>query len=160
MHLAQLNVGRLRAPMDDPLIDDFRTNLDPINALAEASPGFVWRLQSESGNATDIKPFEDDLEIVNLTVWESVDALADYVYRSGHVAFLRRRREFFEAPTQPIQCLWWIPEVSIPTVDEALERLEHLRAHGPTPAAFTFRQRFEPGDARTVEGSPLDACPA
>ena len=160
MHLAQLNVGRLRAPMDDPLIDDFRTNLDPINALAEASPGFVWRLQSESGNATDIKPFGDDLEIVNLTVWESVDALADYVYRSGHVAFLRRRREFFEAPTQPIQCLWWIPEGSIPTVDEALERLEHLRSHGPTPTAFTFRQRFEPGDVRAAEGSPLDTCPA
>ena len=102
MHLAQLNVGRLRAPMDDPMIDDFRENLAPINALAESSPGYVWRLQDESGNATDIKPYGDDLEIVNLTVWESIDALADVTDRSGHVEFLRRRREFFEAPSQPI----------------------------------------------------------
>ena len=98
MHLAQLNVARLRAPMDDPLIDDFRNNLAPINALAEASPGYVWRLQDDSGDATSIKPFGDELEIVNLTVWESIDALADFTYRTGHVEFLRRRRDFFEAP--------------------------------------------------------------
>src|SRR4051794_19655983 len=89
---------RLRAPMDDPMIDDFRDNLDPINALAEQSPGFVWRLQDDSGNATGIKPFGDELEIVNLSVWESIDALADFAYRSAHNAILRRRREFFEAP--------------------------------------------------------------
>ncbi|MDQ4091643.1 MAG: DUF3291 domain-containing protein [Actinomycetota bacterium] len=145
MHLAQLNVGRLRAPMDDPLIDDFRLNLAPVNALAEASPGFVWRLQDDSGDATGIKPFDDELEIVNLTVWESVDALADFTYRSGHVELLRRRREFFEAPSQPILCLWWIPERTLPTVEEAIGRLEHLRANGPTPVAFTFRHRFDPG---------------
>ena len=142
MHLAQLNVGRLRAPMDDPTIDDFRTNLEPVNALAEASPGYVWRLQDDSGNATGIKLFDDDLEIVNLTVWESIEALADFTYRSGHVELLRRRREFFEAPTQSILCLWWISEGTIPTVEEALARLEHLRAHGPTPTAFTFRHPF------------------
>jgi hypothetical protein len=112
MHVAQLNVGRLRAPMDDPVIDDFRENLAPINALAEQHPGFVWRLQDESGNATGIKPYGDDLEIVNLTVWTSIDALADFTYRTGHVEF-----------------------------EEAVVRLDHLREHGPTPTAFTFRDR-------------------
>ena len=159
MHLAQLNVGRLRAPMDDPAIDDFRENLAPVNALAEASPGFVWRLQDDSGNATGIKPYGDDLEIVNLTVWTSIEALADFTFRTGHAAFLRRRREFFEAPTAPILCLWWIPDGSIPTVDEAIDRLEHLRAHGPTPTAFTFRHRFDP-DAEAQTASDLDVCPA
>lgn len=144
MHVAQLNVARLRAPMDDPLIDDFRNNLEPINVLAEASPGYVWRLQDESGDATSIKVFDDDLEIINLTVWESIDALADFTYRSGHVDFLRRRRDFFEAPTQPIVCLWWVPEGTIPNAEAAIARLEHLRVHGPTPTAFTFRRRFEP----------------
>ncbi len=154
MHLAQLNVGSLRAPIDDPAIDDFRINLGPVNALAEVSPGFVWRLQDGSGDATGIKPFDDDLQIVNLTVWESIEALADFTYRSGHVEFLRRRREFFEAPAQPILCLWWVPEGTIPTVAEAIARLEHLRAHGPSPTAFTFRHRFEPGDHDARLGSP------
>jgi hypothetical protein len=160
MHLAQLNVGRLRAPMDDPIIDDFRTNLDRINALAEVSPGYVWRLQDDSGNATSIKPFDDDREIINLTVWSSIDALADFTYRSGHVEFLRRRREFFEPTDQPILCLWWIPEGTTPTVEEAIGRLQHLRAFGPTPTAFTFRHRFEPGDGDAKLGSEHDACPA
>jgi hypothetical protein len=160
MHLAQLNVGRLRAPMDDPLIDDFRNNLAPINALAEVSPGYVWRLQDDDGNATGIKAFDDDLEIINLTVWESIDALADFTYRSGHVEFLRRRRDFFEAATQPILCLWWIPEGTIPTVDDAIARLAHLRTHGPTPTAFTFRHRFEPGSDEAHPGTDRDTCPA
>ncbi len=142
------------------MIDDFRLNLEPVNALAEVSPGYVWRLQDESGNATGIQAFDDELEIVNLTVWESIDALADFAYRSGHAAFLRRRREFFEVPTEPIFCLWWIPEGEIPTVEEALARLEHLRAHGPTPTAFTFRHRFDPDDDRAQLGSQRDTCPA
>lgn len=160
VHLAQLNVGRLRAPIDDPSIDDFRTNLGRINALAEASPGYVWRLQDESGDATGIKAFDDDLEILNLTVWESIDALADFTYRSAHVEFLRRRREFFEPPTEPILCLWWIPAGTIPTVEEAILRLSHLRAHGPTSAAFTFGHRFQPGSDEVDLGSGRDHCPA
>jgi hypothetical protein len=160
MHLAQLNVGRLRAPLDDPAIDDFRDNLAPVNALAEVSPGFVWRLQDEGGDATGIKLFDDDLEIINLSVWESIDALADFTYRSGHVELLRRRREFFEAPSEPIMCLWWIPEGTLPTPQEALARLEHLRTHGATPVAFTFRHRFEPGDDGVRDGDDRDACPA
>lgn len=97
---------------------------------------------------------------MNLTVWESVEALADFVYRTGHVELLRRRREWFEGPTQPIMCLWWIPEGTVPTVEDAIERLEHLRAHGATPTAFTFRTRFEPGEDDARVGSERDACPA
>jgi hypothetical protein len=160
VHLAQLNVGRLRAPMDDPRIDDFRENLDRINELAEASPGYVWRLQDESGNATGIKPYGDDLEIVNLTVWASVEALADFTYRTGHVEFLRRRREFFEAASQPILCLWWVPEGTTPSVEDAIARLDHLRAHGPSPTAFTFTQRFEPDGTPVAGRRPRDTCPA
>ncbi len=160
MHLAQLNVGRLRAPLDDPLIHDFRTNLDRINALAETSPGFVWRLQDEGGNATGIKVFDDDLEIINLSVWTSIDTLADFTYRSEHVELLRRRRDFFEAATQPILCLWWIPEGTTPAVHDAIARLEYLRAHGPTPTAFTFRDRFEVDGDEAVLGSERDTCPA
>jgi hypothetical protein len=160
MHLAQLNVARLRVPIDDPIIDDFRMNLARIDLLAEKSPGYVWRLQDDSGDATGINPFDDELEIINLTVWESIDALADFTYRSGHVEFLRRRRQFFEVPTQPVLCLWWIPEKTVPTVGDAVDRLAHLRAHGPTPSAFTFRQRFGPdGDDEVQLGEERDACP-
>jgi hypothetical protein len=160
MHLAQLNVGRLKAPIDDPMIKDFRMNLARINSLAEGSPGYVWRLADESGDATNIKPFGDELEIINLTVWESIQTLADFAYRSSHVELLRRRREFFEAPDQPILCLWWIPEGTVPTVEEAIARLDYLREHGPSLRAFTFRHRFEPGTDEAQLGSRLDVCPA
>jgi len=161
VHLAQLNIGRLRAPIDDPSIDDFRMNLVRINALAEASAGYVWRLQDESGDATGIKPFGDELEIINLTVWASIDALAEFTYRSGHVEFLRLRRDFFEPSAQPTLCLWWIDEGTIPSVEEAIGRLAHLRAHGPTPTAFTFRHRFEPdGDTNAQLDTERDTCPA
>ena len=156
MRLAQLNVGRLRAPLDDPSIDAFRLGLEPVNALAERSPGFVWRLQDEGGDATGIKVSDDPLEIINLTVWTSVGALADFTYRSAHVDSLRRRREFFEVADVPIFCLWWIPEGTLPEIDDALARLEHLRACGPTPMAFTFHHRFGPGDAPATQGSDLD----
>lgn len=160
VHLAQLNVGRLRAPIDDPMIDGFRMNLARINSLAEVSPGYVWRLQDDSGDATSIKPFDDELEIVNLSVWESIEALANFAYRSGHVELLRRRRDFFETPNQPILCLWWIPATTVPTVEEAIGRLTYLRTHGPSPRAFTFRNRFEPGSDQARRGDSLDVCPA
>jgi hypothetical protein len=160
MHLALFNIATLRAPMDDPMIDDFRNNLDVINALAEQSPGFVWRLQDESGNATNITPYPDPMVITNMAVWESIDQLADFTYRSGHLDFLRRRRDFFEPPTAPILVLWWIPEGHLPTMEEAMARLEHLREHGPSAHAFTFRHRFEPGDAHATAGSDRDSCPA
>lgn len=160
MHLAQLNVAHLRAPIDDPLVAEFVANLEPVNALAEASPGFVWRLQDDAGDATSIKAFDDDLIIVNLTVWTSIEALADFVYRTGHAELLRRRREWFDAATEPQVCLWWLPEGTLPTIEDAVARLEHLRTQGPTATAFTFRARFEPDGDAAEPGAERDTCPA
>jgi len=137
--LAQVNVGRLRAPMDSPLIAAFAAVLDPINALAEASPGFVWRFQTEDGNATAVRPFDDDLVLINLSVWESVEALEGFVFRSDHAAFMKRRREWFDRMAAAYVALWWVPAGHRPSVDEAVGRLDHLRAHGPSEVAFTFR---------------------
>jgi Domain of unknown function (DUF3291) len=140
-HIAELNIALAQEPLDSPLLAEFMAALDPINALADGAPGFVWRLQAEDGNATSIKAFEDERMIVNLTVWESVDDLVQFVYRSGHVGVMRRRREWFERiPMHMV--LWWVPAGHVPTVEEALDRLAHLREHGPTPHAFTFKVRF------------------
>jgi hypothetical protein len=142
-HLAQVNIGRLLAPVDDPRIDDFRNALDHINALAEAQPGFVWRMTGEGNDATDIRPDADDaLLAINVSVWASVEHLAAFAYRTEHRNYVRRRLEWFEPATQPIFALWWVPVGHAPSLDECLERLAHLRAHGPTPHAFSFKQRF------------------
>jgi Domain of unknown function (DUF3291) len=141
-HLAQLNVAHALAPLDTPLLADFVAKLDEINALADAAPGFVWRLQSESGNATDIRNESDPNLIVNMSVWESAETLFEYVYKTAHTAVMARRREWFSRPTQAFQVLWWVPVGTKPTVEEAMARLAHLQAHGPTPHAFTFKQRF------------------
>ena len=160
-HLAQLNIGRFRAPLEDPVMDGFRTQLDAINALADRTPGFVWRLQTEDGNATAIRPYAgDDLMAVNMSVWESLEALQGFVYRSAHVETLRGRKQWFEHLEGPILVLWWIPAGEIPTVAEAQERLRHLEAHGPTPHAFTFRTPFPAPDADAAAGEAegLDAA--
>jgi Domain of unknown function (DUF3291) len=142
MHLAQINIGRLVAPIDDPRIAGFVSQLDPINKLADESPGFVWRLQSSSGNATDV-PYSDDPSIlVNMSVWESLEALKNYVYRSQHIAVLKDRKQWFEKMDLPRYCLWWIPEGHIPTVREGRERLEHYQKHGATPHSFWFTEYF------------------
>jgi hypothetical protein len=160
-HLAQLNVARFRLPMDDPAMAGFVEQLDPINALADAAPGFVWRLQTEEGNATAIHAYEDDLMLVNMSVWESVEALAEFVYRSGHVGVMRRRREWAERMAEAYMCLWWVPAGETPTVEEAQGRLEHLREHGPTPRSFTFKKRFPPGEATVASPEDeRDLCPA
>lgn len=142
--LAQANIARLRAPIDDPMLAHFVNNLDRINRLAEDSPGFVWRLQTEGGNATSLRAFEDDMIVVNLSVWEDRDSLFSYVYKSEHVEFFRRGREWFEKLDTPVLVMWWIPADHRPTPLEARERLEHLQQHGPTPHAFTFKEWFEP----------------
>jgi hypothetical protein len=142
MHLAQVNIGRTLGPMDSPIMAEFKANLDPINALAEAAPGFVWRLQSGSGNATDIAFSDDPHEIVNLSVWDSIESLRTYVYKSHHLEFFKRRAEWFEKSTQASYALWWIPEGHVPTVTEAKERLEHYRQHGATEHSFWFSQPF------------------
>jgi hypothetical protein len=140
-HLAQLNIARLRAPIDSPELADFVAGLPEINGLAERSPGYVWRLQDESGNATALRPFEPDV-MVNLTVWESLDSLRGYVYRSAHLEQMRRRREWFLPFDGPYLVLWWIPAGTVPTVAQAGERLDLLRRNGPSPEAFTFREPY------------------
>jgi len=162
--LAQINVGRLVAPLDSTQLADFVAALDPVNAVADAAPGFVWRLQTEDGNATALRAFEEDAEgadggiLVNMSVWESVEALAAYVYGDAHIAVLRRRREWFERMTDAYTALWWIPRGHIPTIREAEDRVKHLRAHGPTPHAFTLRVHFQPPDSDDLEAllSPED----
>ena len=147
-HLAQVNVARPKAPVDSPLLADFAALLDPVNAIADAAAGFVWRLQDESGNATSIRIFDDSI-MVNMSVWESIEALWAFVYESDHLGVMRRRREWFER-MDVFMCLWWVPAGHLPTVPEAEERLTHLREHGPTPRAFTFKQRFAPAALSTL----------
>ena len=150
-HLAEINIARMLGPIDSEVMADFVANLDRINALAEGARGFVWRLMTEDDNATAIRPYEDDRIIVNMSVWESADALYDYVYHSAHVEIMRRRREFFSRMAEAFMVLWWVPAGHVPSVQEAKERLEHLRANVPTPHAFTFKQRFPAPDATSIE---------
>lgn len=140
-HLAEMNIAQLRAPLTDPLIKEFVEGLDPINAIADQSPGFVWRLQTEEGDATSLRPFENELVIVNMSVWETVDALKQYVYKTNHVDFVRRRKEWFDK-MEIFFVMWWIPIGHMPTVDEGKAKLAHLAEHGETSEAFTFRSPF------------------
>lgn len=146
--LAQVNVALLKAPLDSPELADFVAWLDPINAIADGAPGFAWRLQGDSGDATTIRIFDSDALIVNMSVWESVQALSDYVYRSAHSGVLRRRREWFHKMTEAHTALWWVSRGTRPTIAEAELRLKHLREVGPTAFAFTLKQIFEPSVVR------------
>lgn len=139
--LAQLNVARLAAPLESPQLADFVANLDRINALAEDSPGFVWRLQTDDGNATGLRPFGDEM-LVNMSVWADVELLKRYVYETAHVEIMRRRKDWFEVMTEAYTVLWWVRAGHRPTVEEARARLETLRTKGPSPEAFSFRQHF------------------
>ena len=141
-HLAQINIARMLAPIDDPIMAEFVAQLPPINAVADGSPGFVWRLQSESGDATSIKVYDDDFIIVNLTVWESVDALREYVYKSAHQGVLRDRKRWFQKFDGPYYALWWMPAGHIPSAEEGKERLDHLREHGDSAYGFSFKNIF------------------
>ena len=143
-HLAQLNIARAVAPLDSPGMAGFMAALAGINALADASQGFVWRLQSDAGDATSIRPYADPLIIVNLSVGESINALGTFAYKSRHIEFVRRRHEWFESLEQPYLALWWLPAGQLPAVSEAQERMEHLRRHGETPFSFSFHKVFEP----------------
>jgi hypothetical protein len=160
--LAQLNIGIIRGPIDSPVMAEFVANLARINALAEASPGFVWRLQTEEGDATAIRPFDDPNQLVNMSVWRDADSLRRFVYRSAHADILKRRREWFEHISEAIMVLWWVPCGHRPSVAEAIARLTLLRARGASPEAFTFRQTFPPPDAPASEqpGGFPDECPA
>jgi|ERR1043166_393623 hypothetical protein len=153
-HLAQLNIGRPLAPLDSPQQAGFVAELDRINALAEAAPGFVWRLTGESGNATDVRT-EDPSLLVNMSVWTSAEALFEFVYKTAHVGVMARRREWFERMAV-FQVLWWVPAGHTPTVEEAMARLGVLRERGPSAEAFTFKQRYAAPDQH---GAPTDMKP-
>ena len=157
--LAHLNVARLKAPLDSPQLAYFVGNLDRINAIADGSPGFVWRLQDESGNATALHPMGEDI-IVNMSVWRDPESLQAFVYRSDHVAVMRRRREWFDR-MEIYLVLWWVPCGHRPTTKEGIERLNLLRSRGPSAEAFTFGKLFPaPGAGATVAGSIDTPCPA
>jgi hypothetical protein len=151
-----MNVGTALYPLDHPGMAAFMGALDEVNALAESSPGFVWRLKTEGGNATDIKVTDDPQFIVNMSVWQSVEALFEFVYKSSHRLVMARRREWFAQPRGAYHVLCWIPAASVPAVEEGLARLRHLDAHGPTAHAFTFRQKFPPPGS---VGEPADLKP-
>lgn len=140
-HLAQLNIAQLLAPIDSPQLKDFVDNLDRINALAEQSEGFIWRLQTEEGDATALRPFGEEV-IVNLSVWENVEVLHQFVYRTAHAPIMSRRREWFERMANAYMVLWWIPAGHQPSVEEAKQRLDLLQAQGASAQAFTFKQIF------------------
>jgi heme-degrading monooxygenase HmoA len=142
-HLAEVNIALPREPLDAPLLREFVDALEPVNALADGSPGFVWRLQSDEGDATAISGFDDERIIINMTVWRSLEDMRAFVYADpDHVAVMRRRREWFEKLAESIFVLWWVPAGHLPTVGEAERRLDLLRRLGPTPNAFTFREHF------------------
>jgi hypothetical protein len=150
-HLAQLNIGRIRAPMADSLMAGFVAELEPVNALADSSPGFVWRLKTEEGDATAIRPYDDDKILINMSVWETVEALKTFVYRTHHADVMRQREQWFERLDTYYVALWWIPVDTIPTISEAKLRLDHLRQHGESSYAFSLKKIF-PHPAGEVGG--------
>ena len=133
--------------MDSPEMAEFAENLNRINALAESSEGFVWRLKDEGNNATSIKVFDDDFIIINMSVWTSIDSLYKYVYQTAHTEYLKRRREWFEKMPEMHMALWYIPANHIPDTTEAIEKLNYIRSHGDTPNAFGFKNRFSPEES-------------
>jgi uncharacterized protein DUF3291 len=141
-HIAQLNIARMLAPTESEIMASFMARLDEINALADTAEGFVWRLQSEDGNATSIRAFDDDMLLVNMSVWESIEALHDYSYKTVHAELIKQRRDWFSKMEKPHLVLWWVAAGHIPSVEEAKEKLAHMEAHGASPLAFSFSKRF------------------
>jgi hypothetical protein len=158
-HIAQINASLPLEPLDSARLSGFVAALDSINALADEAPGFRWRLQTEDGDATAVR-LSDDRLIVNMSVWESIETLADYVFRTAHTAVMRRRREWFAPMGKPMTALWWVPAGTAPTVAEAEQRLNHLQVNGPTRYAFTFRTPFPSPDGVTAAVSDEWFCPA
>lgn len=145
-YLAQMNIATMKQPLESPGMADFVANLDRVNALAEASPGFVWRLQTEEGDATSVRPLGEDI-LINISVWEDVESLNAYVYESVHVEIMRRRKEWFERMRDAYVVLWWIPKNHRPTTAEAIDKLALLRKNGPSEEAFTPHKTFLQPDA-------------
>jgi hypothetical protein len=142
MHIAQLNIAKAISPLDDPIMQEFVENLEQVNAIAEASPGFIWRLQDESGDATKIQAFSDPNLIINMSVWETIESLKDFIFKTQHVEFLKRKTEWFEKIPEANHVLWWIPVGTVPTIDDAIKRLMYLREKSASSFAFDFRNVF------------------
>jgi Domain of unknown function (DUF3291) len=162
LHIAQVNIARMKGALEDPVMAGFVARLDEINALADRSPGFVWRLQTSGGNATYLRPYDDDRILFNMSVWESLEHLKQYVYYTAHVEVLRQRQAWFEKFSGAYTALWWIPRGHTPGIDEAKKRLAHLEAHGPAPFAFTLKKPF-PADEQVIrdtDWSSFEPCPA
>lgn len=162
-HIAQVNIGRVRAPVDHPTMAGFTSRLDELNAIADQSPGFVWRLQTSAGNATYLRPYPgDDSILMNMSVWETIDDLRNYVYRTVHAELLKHRHEWFDKFAGMYMTLWWVPAGHRPGIDEARKRLGHLEKHGPTQFAFTFKHTFPPdeGFQNSIDWSSFVPCPA
>jgi Domain of unknown function (DUF3291) len=159
--LAQVNIARPIEALTSPRLAEFMALLEPVNALADAAPGFVWRLQTEDGDATAVRAFGDDELIVNMSVWESVEALAEFVFGGFHAEVMRRRREWFAHLRDAYTVAWWVASDELPTVVDAEARLTSLRAHGPTPYAFTLQRAFPPPGSTAAQRSDDDwFCPA
>ena len=141
--LAEINVARMKGvSINDPIMKEFVDNLDRVNNLAETSEGFVWRLKDESNNATNLNPYNDEQVIINLSVWESIESLEHYVYKTFHTDFLKRRREWFQTYGKVHTALWWVPQGQFPTVEEAVDKLDYLKKNGASPLVFDFRNKF------------------
>lgn len=151
-YLAQVNIAKMLAPLDTPLMADFVDNLDRINTLAEKSKGFVWRLVEAGNNATSIHAFDDTYILINMSVWESAESLFNYVYDSGHLEIFKRRKEWFSKMKRNHMALWYIKRGTIPNLDDAKHRLKYLETHGESPYAFTFKSNYTPMDAQNYEG--------
>jgi heme-degrading monooxygenase HmoA len=162
LHIAEVNIARMRAPLEDSIMREFVERLAEINALADGSPGFVWRLQTEAGNATYLRPYDDDRILFNLSVWESIEQLKDYTYKSAHREVLQRRADWFEKFDAPAMALWWVPEGHRPSVDEAKKRLDRLQKDGPTPFAFSFRVTYPPDEeyVASIDWTQFAPCPS
>lgn len=141
--LAQLNIAVPVAPLDSPIMAEFMNNLDLINTIADQSPGFVWRLQTEDGNATSLRPFGDNT-MVNMSVWNDIDSFKFFVYKTQHTEFMRKRKQWFKSLSEAYLVMWWVSKGHVPDVGEAKTKLEQIRKEGPTEQAFNIRQTFAP----------------
>ncbi|MGI9414534.1 MAG: DUF3291 domain-containing protein [Hyphomicrobiales bacterium] len=141
-HIAQINVGTVRYETDDPRMADFMENLDRINELAERSPGFVWRLKDDTNNATNIRLYDNPLLLLNMSVWETIEDLEAFTYKTVHTRFVQRREEWFHPSATTYLALWWVENDRLPTAGEGQEKVAYLEKNGPSPLAFTFKQRF------------------
>ena len=160
-HLAQFNLAKAKAPLDDPRMRGFVEQLRPINELADQDPEHLWRLHTDAGDATAIRPYPDDPSLLlTLSVWTSIEALFAFTYRGPHAGVMRDRAEWFHALEEHYIVLWYVPAGTRPSLEEAKDRLAHLRAHGPTPRAFTFKTHFSPEQADEYEFKNQGAGPS